>query len=934
MRAIFFITLKRLRAQLGLSLALLMGLTVAIGLMVTVPTYADAITFSLLEERLAQVEKNRSRPPYTFLYLFIGSWHGPIDWEDAQPITEYIDAQADHTLNLPVEEIVFQVQTDFFKLFPENTQNYSSIAEPLMSANFGYARNLDHHLTIVEGDWPQNTNGNSIEILVALPIAEQTGFQVGDRFQAFNPRSPADSRQSFTVEISGIWEPTDPDGNLWFYSVDQFETVIWISEESYANVLSPALEDEIYRAAWYLVMDGSGITTRSIDHLIGGEQALTQALNQRLANTKLMNSLGQELNSYRQDAAQLTTQLLLFNLPAVVLVLAFIWLVAGLMVGQQRNEIAINRSRGGRPWQILGLATWQGIILGSIAFVLGSILALLLVRQMGAIRSFLDFSGSGSLRATMSPTGWFVGFGAVIIAVIAQIIPTFSAAAHTIISYKQDQARKLVPPWWQRVWLDTALIVVALYGTWQLSWSDGDLAADSLFENPLLLLLPSLFIFAITLFFLRILQPIMEWLSNILMRTNSVALLQATRNLARSPSQSAAPLILLTLTISLSVFTASLARTLDLQLYDQHYYATGSELSLSTNYFYLGSSQSAGSDGEEYFLPVATYEEISGVDTATRITRFPVKAGIGGSELSGSFFGLDWQSFDEVGYWRDDFSQYRIGSLMNALGNHPEGVLVPRHQLATLGVRVGDLIRLTVNAEGLVIEADMQIVGTFDQFPTWYEEKEDTLIVGNIETLFELAGGELPFQVWLDIDQGNFGEEEFQQALEQRRLFSTTWEIPEDGVNRGLADPARRGIFGLLSVGFIASALLTVVGFFLYAIFSLRQRTIEIGILQAVGLPTRSMVSLIGWELALLILFGTGLGTMLGVGVSRFFIPFFQIGRQSIEQTPPFLVEISWPAVFQIYGLFSLLFFAALISLSIVVHRMELFQAIKMGETV
>ena len=43
--------------------------------------------------------------------------------------------------------------------------------------------------------------------------------------------------------------------------------------------------------------------------------------------------------------------------------------------------------------------------------------------------------------------------------------------------------------------------------------------------------------------------------------------------------------------------------------------------------------------------------------------------------------------------------------------------------------------------------------------------------------------------------------------------------------------PERQGLFGLLSVGFIASALLTVLGFLLYAMFSFHRRFIEMGML-------------------------------------------------------------------------------------------------------
>ena len=88
-------------------------------------------------------------------------------------------------------------------------------------------------------------------------------------------------------------------------------------------------------------------------------------------------------------------------------------------------------------------------------------------------------------------------------------------------------------------------------------------------------------------------------------------------------------------------------------------------------------------------------------------------------------------------------------------------------------------------------------------------------------------------------------------------------------------------MFGLLSVGFVASALLTVLGFLLYALFSFRRRFIEMGMLRAIGLSVKQMTIFLAAELASLILLGIGAGTLVGVFASKLFVPFLQIGSTS-----------------------------------------------------
>jgi putative ABC transport system permease protein len=145
--------------------------------------------------------------------------------------------------------------------------------------------------------------------------------------------------------------------------------------------------------------------------------------------------------------------------------------------------------------------------------------------------------------------------------------------------------------------------------------------------------------------------------------------------------------------------------------------------------------------------------------------------------------------------------------------------------------------------------------------------------------------------------------------------------------------PERQGLFGFLSIGFAAAALLTVLGFFLYALFSYRQRFIELGILRAIGLSSGGMTSFLAWELAFLILTGLIAGTAFGVLVSNLFIPALQVGVGLEAQIPPYQVIIAWPAIFRIWMLFAIMFVVALVVLAVLLMRMRIFQAVKLGET-
>jgi putative ABC transport system permease protein len=86
-------------------------------------------------------------------------------------------------------------------------------------------------------------------------------------------------------------------------------------------------------------------------------------------------------------------------------------------------------------------------------------------------------------------------------------------------------------------------------------------------------------------------------------------------------------------------------------------------------------------------------------------------------------------------------------------------------------------------------------------------------------------------------------------------------------------------------------------------------------------------------ELAFLILMGLAAGTVLGAGISELFIPSLQIGNTPASRIPPYLVSIGWSTIIRIYGLLGFLFLGTLILLAVLLLRMRVFQAIKLGET-
>lgn len=75
LHSLLSILLKRLRASPGLSAGIAAGLVAAVALATCVPLYADAVGHRLL---MAQLSGEEARPPFAFLFRYVGAWHGAL----------------------------------------------------------------------------------------------------------------------------------------------------------------------------------------------------------------------------------------------------------------------------------------------------------------------------------------------------------------------------------------------------------------------------------------------------------------------------------------------------------------------------------------------------------------------------------------------------------------------------------------------------------------------------------------------------------------------------------------------------------------------------------------------------------------------------------------------------------------------------------------
>lgn len=933
LRLLGFLVLKRILAQKWLTLASLVGLMVTLAIAMSIPIYTDAVYYQSFQETMNTPPDANTlpRPPFSFMFRYGDGLNAAVQLEDVQAVDAYLSNDAPAELGLPLQLTLRHFRTENYPLYPEGATVTANAAESVGSFNISSVSQLEAHITLTSGDYPATADSDPdtpISILVSLPLATELELNTGDQFFVYmRDRGPDDIwiSQTLPVRVSGIWIPTQPGDAYWFIRPEVFNNHLLIPEETFIQRISPLVPDEVYGVVWYVVLDGDAITHSSVGPLINQINRVQQRASVLLPGLKLMVSPRDPLTIYLREANVLNALLFAFGVPVIGLMLMFIILTRTLALEQQRNEIAVLRSRGALRLQIVGVALLEEIMIGVAALLLAIPISLWLAGVIGQTRSFLVFGDPRTMRLLFSPAALNAGLAILAVTLLAQILPTLGASGHTVLTYKQERARWQQRPLWQRLWLDILLLIPVGYGAYLLQ-QQGSLAvmdnsvSRNLFENPLLFLVPTLGILALALFSLRLIPLMLGLLGWLLARTRNVSLLMAVRQLARSPGLYTTPLLLLVLTLSLSAFTASLAQTLDQHLRDQSYYQVGADLTFPD----FGENPNTESDANAgpawVFRPVTDYVGLMQADAATRVGIYEASTSLGGRSLNTTFVGVDRFDLPGVAFWRSDFAPESLGGLMNTLALNPDGVLLPRAVMDDATLEIGDMLRVVVDAYQYRTALDLRIIGVFDLFPL-YIPARGPLLVGNLQYFFEQAGAPFPYQVWLRTNEAT------------ATTAASIPRLPEHLIEAGQQRPERQGLFGILSVGFLAAAALTVIGFAMYMMFSFRRRFIQFGVLRAVGLARGQMVALLAWEMVFLVLCGGVIGTLLGVWSSAFFIPTLQIDTGPLTGIPPMIVQIAWPAILRIYLLFAGLFLLGLSGSALLLRRMKIFQAIKLGET-
>jgi len=528
----------------------------------------------------------------------------------------------------------------------------------------------EDHSRLVEGAYPAGARGGDIEVGIGRASAQRFSLRVGDRITA----TPEGGRP-VTAVVSGILEIADPESAYWGFPLDPFSPQsdytptgdeipmlpMLISEEQYLGVAASRYPGMRVDYWWYLLLDPGRLKANTIGEAREGIQELERQVPLDFPGSQVFSGLGETLKDYESKIFFSRIPILVLLLLVVAVTLYFIVMAADIVVERHLLEIALFRSRGADTGQMMGVYLLEALALCGAAFVLGPILALIFVPLFGKTPAFSDVNNGALLPVELTGTAILAALLGAALCFAALSLPALRGARFNLLNVRAAMARPARLLLFHRYYLDLFLLALAGFAYWELT-QRGSLVTTRLFGsdsvNKLLLVAPLLLMVSFSLLILRAIPLVLRLLGVIASFTSRTWLALGLWNLSRNPVQYLRPALLLMLVSAMAVFAASYNQTVQRSYSDRGLYTSGSDARLVNIPRYAsGSTESLE----------AEFAKRPAVELARAAYRFDPDTFSGDVRTSYPLLLVDSIKFDQVAWFRDDFSQQDLFTLLRKL---------------------------------------------------------------------------------------------------------------------------------------------------------------------------------------------------------------------------------------------------------------------------
>lgn len=786
------------------------------------------------------------------------------------------------------------------------------------------------------------------------------------------------------VKIVGIVETASPEKLAWYedYPFNRSKNAFYVDynlmKREFIQTARPSLTMEIQTCSAYDYREITSANLETIRLVIAEWIRANGSMEFECPMVPL-------LDNYKKQETSLLGIMFVLSLPILFMILLLICMVSCLIADHDRTEIAVIASRGGRRLQVALIYLLQGVFLGAAALLAGPPAGLLICRLIGATGDFMDLKYDPSMPVAFNSNIMIYALGIVLFNLLAMLLTTLAFTDFSVVRQKQKRTRSgkysFLPG------LATGLLLLGLSLYWRFTGRISVMAGkpdaptlSSVPSDPLLEINAVVFIAGISLIVLFAFPYFINILFYAGKRFWSPMAYLAFVQTGRNRDMKQLFMLFFLMAFAVGIFNSNTARTVDRNTSDNILYENGADQVFLEKWKSTdpdkpdeGTEMAAAFGDVKAMQKVEAYnyrelaEKIrlvytepdfswyakqKGVISSSRVfrtrdaavsfsqvprlesARMPASAQ-GSAESSGAsgveMFAVNTREFGNTAWFRGDLLLSGWYGYLNRLGEKPDGVLLSRSFEQDYGVEKGDVITVTFSNTGSI---KAEVVDFLEYWPG-FEPVSDTganryLAVVNLGYM-QVSSPLLPYEVWLRTD-GSVSAEALAERLRSESRLVQVLSDSRTETEKKLREPVIQVFNGALSLGLVLILAVSMTGFLIYWVLSIKRRELQFGMLRSFGVEFRNILGMLALEQLLTSLSSVAGGILIGQLATEVYLPVMGPAWNGSGQTLPFLITFVRSDYDRFIWISIVMLLAAMLILGRIISGIRMAQVIKLGE--
>ncbi|MBQ3864812.1 MAG: FtsX-like permease family protein [Clostridia bacterium] len=937
------LVLRKMTSNKWMVICLLVGTLLAVAMLSSIPMYTQAILNRMLIKDMEGYQRTSNSYPGQVVYS--SSLESNVEPQNRySAFTQLNDLIVNLKKEVPIpanqETITLTVTSLSYKL---KTPHGNVVEEPPM--NLVSSQNLMDHIRMYDGRKPEKKGDGTYEVMLSLKTMSDSDYRVGDVFSVTDRAGRIE--KPLTFEVVGIFT-MDPESPLYWYDAgERYNTAFAMPYEWLYEDFIPGKESFIGTVSFNTMYDYRSIHVNNIGQVISSLGAMQKKLNSyhigkcEIGVLSLLEGYGDRENTLR-------TTLLVLQVPLFVMLAFYLFMVSRLIVRSERAEISVFQSRGSSDYQIFLLYLYESAIIGAISLVIGPLLGYGVVSIVGASNGFLQFIRRSALAVEITPSAILYSLYAIVFSMIMILLPALTYSRESIVEQKR---KRWDVPLWQKLFLDVWLLGISVYGYYTYKTQHAFIiatqqnASSNIPVDPLLFLVSTIFILGAGLLFLRLYPYFLRLIYYIGRRFWSSSAYTGFLQVIRTFSQAQFMILFFIITLSMGIFYANAAQTVNMNLEEIERYKNGADLVVQPIWdsnavvdaqtgqtVPAGDSQGYANTGKiSYTEPdFSLYEGLAGTKAAAKVrVKEEIPISVDGKPSGiGKMQAIDPNTYAQVAHMPNGILPYHWYNYLNLLTSSREACLISSEFAEYSGAKTGDTVYIVLSGRTI----PMRAYAIIDFWPgiNTQMKTEKMFIVCNLSYLDLYVPAE-PYQIWYK-EAPNATTAEIYADIEKKGLKFSSISDVEQTLIQVRNDPMLQGTNGAMTMAFLVTMAICSIGFLLYWIVSIRSRVLQFGIFRAMGMTFGMVLRMLGVEQLLVSFLPIFVGVTIGSITSYLYVPLLQLVYDSSNRILPFRVMSSQTDYLRIYAFVFLVILVGFMILAWIIRKIRIAQALKLGE--